>query len=446
MNDTTQDFVNWFRHSSPYIHAHRGKTFVVMLGGEAINDSYLASIVHDLALLNSLDVRLVLVHGARPQIDERTREAGLEIRLHHDQRVTDSESLRCVIEAVGRVRTEIEAQLSMGLANTPMHGARIRVCSGNFITARPLGVLDGVDMGHTGELRRVDHQAIKQQLDMDNIVLISNLGYSPTGEIFNMSVEEVATGVAVALKADKLILFGQQEGIYDSSGDLRSELLAETARRLVHHYSARVAGDPEQPWSETACLLQAAADACDQGIPRCHLVSHAQDGALLIELFTRDGTGTMISKESYEQVRAADIEDVGGILELIAPLEEKGVLVRRSRELLESEIERFSVVVRDGAIIGCAALYPFADEAIGELACVVISNEYRGGERGDLLLEHIEEEAKSQGLRQLFVLTTRTAHWFLERGFKPAPLDALPGKKKELYNFQRNSKVFFKQL
>jgi amino-acid N-acetyltransferase len=446
VNDTTEAFVNWFRHSSPYIHAHRGKTFVLMLGGEAINDTHLPSIVHDIALLHSLGVRLVLVHGARPQIDARIREAGLDTRLHHDQRVTDGETLRCVIEAVGRVRTEIEAKLSMGLANTPMHGARIRVCSGNFVTARPLGVLDGVDMGHTGELRRVDHQAIQRQLDQNNIVLISNIGYSPTGEVFNLPVEEVATGTAVALQADKLILFGQQEGIYDSSGELRSELLAETARRLVHLYESSVAADPQAPWTETACLLQAAAEACDRGVPRCHLVSHSRDGSLLIELFTRDGTGTMISKESYEQVRQATIEDVGGILELIAPLEEKGILVRRSRELLEAEIERFHIVVRDGAIIGCAALYPFSDERMGELACVAISNEYRGGARGDLLLEHIEDEARALGLEELFVLTTRTAHWFLERGFRAAPLESLPSQRKQLYNFQRNSKVFIKPL
>ena len=442
---STLDYVDWFRHSSPYIHAHRGKTFVVMLGGDAIAEGHLAGIVHDIALLNSLGVRLVLVHGARPQIEQRLEESQIETQLHHDQRVTDSATLRCVIEATGRVRTEIEAQLSMGLANTPMHGARIRVCGGNFVMARPLGVLDGVDMGNTGELRRVDHDGIQQLLNLNNIVLLSNLGFSPTGEVFNLAAEEVAAGVAVALKADKLILFGAQEGIRDSSGELRSELLAETARRLVHLYLSRVE-DPEQPWTETACLLQAAVNACEKGIPRCHLVSHRQDGALLIELFTRDGTGTMISHESYEQVRQATIEDVGGLLELIAPLEEKGILVRRSRERLEAEIDRFHLVVRDGAIIGCAALYPFEEEKTGELACVAINGSYRGGARGDLLLEGIEDIAREQGLESLFVLTTRTAHWFLERGFKPAPLDALPQEKKALYNFQRNSKVFFKPL
>ncbi len=445
MSAVTSEYVNWFRHSSPYINAHRGKTFVLMLSGEAIADANFANTVHDIALLNSLGVRLVLVHGARPQAEQRLQARGVETRLHHDLRVTTPEILECVIEAVGSLRTEIEAQLSMGLANTPMHGARIRVCSGNFVTARPVGVLDGVDMGHTGELRRIDHEGVRRLLDLNQIVLLSNLGYSPTGEVFNLSVEEVATQAAIALKADKLILFGSRPGIQDSQGELRSELLASTAARLVQQYLAKL-DDPEQPYSETACLLEAAATACHQGVARCHLISYHDDGALLAELFTRDGQGTMVVSHSYEQVRPANIEDVGGILELIAPLEEKGVLVRRSRERLEAEIERFTVVERDGAIIGCAALYPFPEEAIGELACVAIDQTYRGGQRGDMLLEAIEDQAIALGLKRLFVLTTRTAHWFLERGFGKAPLDELPGEKKALYNFQRNSKVFFKRL
>ncbi|WP_255483149.1 amino-acid N-acetyltransferase [Marinobacterium marinum] len=442
---STTHYVDWFRHSSPYINAHRGKTFVLMLSGEAIADANFANTIHDIALLNSLGVRLVLVHGARPQAEQRLQRRGLDTRLHHDLRITSSEILESVIEAVGSLRTEIEARFSMGLANTPMHGARIRICSGNFITARPVGVLDGVDMGHTGELRRVDHEGIRRLLDLNQIVLLSNLGFSPTGEVFNLAVEEVATQTAIALKADKLILFGSQAGIHDSRGELRSELLAETAARLVHQYLARVE-DPEKPYSETACLLEAAATACQQGVPRCHLVSYQENGALVTELFTRDGQGTMVVSHSYEQVRPASIEDVGGILELIAPLEEKGILVRRSRERLESEIEQFTVVERDGAIIGCAALYPFTDAAIGELACVAINSGYRGGQRGDRLLAAIEQQARTLGLQQLFVLTTRTAHWFVERGFAAGELEQLPQQKKALYNFQRNSKVFFKSL
>ncbi|KAA0874369.1 amino-acid N-acetyltransferase [Nitrincola tapanii] len=439
------DYVQWFRHSSPYIHAHRGKTFVLMLSGEALADANLTNTVHDIALLNSLGVRLVLVFGSRPQIETRLAQAGLTSRLHHHQRVTDTATLNCVIEATGCLRTQLEALFSMGLSNTPMHGARIRICSGNFVTARPAGVVDGVDLGHTGELRRIDHSAIRQQLELNNLVMLPNLGFSPTGEVFNLSVEEVATRTAIALQADKLILFGSEEGIRDSRGDLRSELLVATARRMVSHYLASLE-DPGQPHTETARLLQAAADACEQGVPRCHLISYQQNGALLSELFTRDGTGTMVIRESYEQVRQANIEDVGGILELIAPLEEKGILVRRSRERLEAEIEQFVLVERDGAIIGCAALYPFAEEAMGELACVAIDNNYRGGERGDRLLAAVEQQARSLGLQALFVLTTRTAHWFIERGFQASGFEALPQEKKALYNFQRNSKVFVKTL
>ena len=443
--DSSSNYVKWFRHSSPYIHHHRDKTMVMMLTGEAAASDNFANIIHDIALLNGLGVKLVLVHGARPQIDQRLQAAGKEVRLHHDQRITSPDLMGDVIDAVANVRTEFEARLSMSLANTPMHGAKIRVVSGNFVMAKPLGVLDGVDMGLTGELRRVDSEAIQQQLALENIVLVTNLGYSPTGEIFNLSVEEVAVNVASALNADKLVLFGAQQGIRDSQGELRSELLASTAKRLVSHYLANI-DDPTQPHSEIACLLGAAANACERGVPRCHLVSYQEDGALLTELFTRDGYGTMVSRHSYEQVREASIDDVGGLIDLIAPLEQAGVLVRRSRELLESEIERFSVIERDNAIIGCAALYPFHNEHVGELAGIAVSDEYRGGERGDSLLEHITERAKAIGLNELFVLTTRTAHWFLERGFVERDLSALPSERQALYNFQRNSKVFFKVL
>jgi amino-acid N-acetyltransferase len=362
-------------------------------------------------------------------------------------RVTDSETLDCVIDACGYQRCLIEARLSMGLANTPMHGARIRVCSGNFVTARPYGIHEGVDLMHTGEVRRVDRTAIARHLDQGEIILLSNIGYSPTGEMFNLGVEEVATEAAKALGAEKLILFGATKGVFDSSGELRSELLARTAERMVKQYLNRMESEaPDQEYTELSRQLEAAVIACNNGIPRCHLISYQENGALLSELFTRDGAGTLVVSESYEQVRQASIEDVGGILELIAPLEQAGILVRRSRELLEAEIEQFTIVERDGAIIACAALYPFADDGMGELACVAVSNLYRGGERGEMLLGAIETVAREMGLSQLFVLTTRTAHWFVERGFVEAPLEQLPGKRKELYNYQRNSKVFIKPI
>jgi amino-acid N-acetyltransferase len=431
-------YVGWFRSSSPYINAHRGRTFVINFGGEAVADSSFPNLIHDIALLNSLGVRLVLVHGARPQIEQRLKERGAELHYVGGLRVTDDEALACVKEAAGTVRVEIEALLTTGLANTPMSGARIRVTSGNLVIAKPLGVRGGVDYCHTGEVRRVDTEAIRKRLDDGAIVLLSPLGYSPTGEVFNLGAEEVATAVAEQLKADKLLLLIEGAGLTDGR------------RRPIHQLTPREAGkilDSRRRLPEDMVRhLAAAVHACRFGVRRVHLVSRQIDGGLLLELFTRDGVGTLITGEAYEDIRPASIDDAGGVLELIAPLEEQGVLVRRSRELLEMEIDRFTVAERDGMIIGCAALYPFPDEHVGELACLAIHTDYRKAGRGDTLLEHVERQAETLGIRRLFVLTTVTAHWFRERGFRPGDINDLPIKRRALYNYQRKSKVFIKDL
>jgi amino-acid N-acetyltransferase len=433
-----ESFVQWFRQAGPYINAHRGRTFVVLFGGEAVEADHFSSLIHDLALLHGLGIRLVLVHGARPQVEERLREAGRELRYVNGLRLTEADDLRYVKQAVGRVRIRIEARLSMGLANSPMHGARLRVVSGNLITARPLGVRDGVDYGFTGEVRRIDDRAIRLWLDQDAIVLLSPLGYSPTGEIFNLSAEEVATATAIALRADKLLVLSESQALCDPAGTPIRELRPSDAERLLAEHAT--------PAGETVRHLRQALRACQAGVRRVHLLDRRVDGALLLELFTRDGVGTLITGDIYEGLRPATIDDVGGVLELIQPLEEDGTLVRRSRERLEMEIERFSLLERDGTIIGCAALYPFPEERWGELACVAVHPAYRNSGRADALLRFIERQARAQSLSRLFVLTTRAAHWFRERGFEPAEVAELPVQKQRLYNWQRRSKVFIKTL
>lgn len=438
------DHIDFFRHCSPYINAHRGKTLVLLLDGDALGDDNFSNIVNDLALLSSLGLRLVLVHGGRPQIEAQLAQQGIASQLHRHLRITDQPTLDCVKAVISGLRTDIEARLSMGLPNSPMHGAQLQVCSGNFITAKPMGIVDGVDYCHTGEVRRVDGRAISRLLDQGSIVLLSNLGYSSTGEIFNLAVEDVAAQVAISLKADKLICFGADDGIIHDDGSRHSELLTKAAERLLQHYLDSLI-DPQLAHSQLSRQLTAITAACRGGVERGHLISYRIDGALLTELFTRDGGGTMILQESYEQVRQAGIDDVRGILELIRPLERSGVLVRRSREVLETEIDRFVVVERDSAIIGCAALYPYQDDS-AELACVAVHDDYRGGNRADQMLLQIEQQAQRQGIRRLFVLTTRTAHWFQERGFVAIDQSSLPEGKQALYNLQRNSKVFEKKL
>lgn len=425
---------DWFRNTAPYINAHRGKRFVLMIGGEAANEGALAGLIHDIALLRSLGVHLVLVHGSRPQIEARLQRAGIHTDFHRGMRICDSEAMTCVRDAAGALRVEIEALLSTGLPNSPMQGADLRICSGNFVTGRPIGVLDGVDHQLTGRVRSIDSDGIRQQLNAGSLVLLSPLGYSPTGEVFNLSLEDIAVHTAVAINAEKLIMFGASAGVEGGDGTLLRQCSVDEIASLTVADGAQSA------------LLDTAGRACRQGVPRCHIISYVEDGALLRELFTHDGSGTLITRRPWEQSRRARIDDVGGILELIQPLEEEGVLLKRSRDMLEAEIERFRLLERDGRIIACAALYPCPPDDSGEIACIVSHPDYRGESRGRRLLHELEQEARSLGLNRVFVLTTQTAHWFIEQGFEASSRDALPQQRRDLYNLQRNSKVFFKHL
>jgi amino-acid N-acetyltransferase len=436
-----QQLIEWFRASTTYINAHRDQVFVVLLSGEALLDSNLPNIIHDLNLLHSLGVKLVLVTGARPQITSALTNQGIDSSFHKQVRITSSEALDVILASVGRLNIETEAHLSMGLANSPMDGADIRVCRGNFVTAKPYGIHDGIDHHYTGRVRKIQSEAIHQQLQSGNIVLLSNLGYSLTGEVFNLTAEEIATETAVALGADKLILLTPAQGIFDQSGDLIPSLNQNDA---VMHMNL-LAGKSD---SESACMkkaLQAAISAFSRNVHRSHLISFKNNGALLQELFTREGKGTLISRDNFDLLRQATIDDISSILALIKPLEENGTLVARSRELLETEVDNFQVIEFEGAIIACAALYQVA-EKLGEIACLAIHESYQKKGYGDQLLSSLETKAKEKGLREVFVLTTVTDHWFLERGFKPAAADDLPESRKQLYSNSRNSKVLLKSI
>lgn len=432
------DFVAWFRSVAPYINSFRGKTFVIAFGGEMVADGKFVELTHDFNLLAALGIRLVLVHGARPQIEQHLAGKNLEDTYHQGIRMTNAEAMQCVKESVGRVRVEIEALLSMGLANSPMANADIRVAGGNFITAQPIGVINGVDLQHTGSVRKVDVAALHDRMEFGEVVLLSPLGYSPTGEVFNLTLEDVATSTAIALDADKLVFLMDTDGVQDKKGELLKELTIAQAQSVL---------DARQPLPDDVSLfLPCAMRACAAGVARTHLISRHTDGAILQELFSDEGIGTMVVESTLNTLRDASIEDVGGILNLLIPLEEQGILVRRSRELLEREIERFVVLEHDHRIVGCAALYPFPDEAAAELACMAVDVQCRDRGYGEAILNHMTALAKTQRLKKLFVLTTRTAHWFLERGFRESDVTELPAQKKSLYNYQRKSKVFVRKI
>ncbi len=427
---TPQNPIAWFRRCAPYINTHRGKTFVLMFDDAALHSPNFATLVQDIALLHSLGVGLVLVHGSRLQIDKSLALAGQETTFYNDVRITPPHIMPHILGAVGAVRFAVEAQFSKGLANTPLFGAKISTVSGNFISAKPFGVRDGIDYEQTGEVRRVETGAIRHNLASGHIVVIGSVGFSPTGELFNMQAIDVATAVATALTADKLILLSEEDGIYQD-GLLIREMTLQDGETLY-----KTAPTP---------ALKNALIACRQGVKRIHLLSHQKDGALIEELFTTDGCGTMLSQNPFDRIRPATFDDILGITNLIRPLEQQGILIARSRERLEEEIGFFYVIERDGKIIGCCALYPLSADS-AEIASIAIDPNYRSGQRGVDLLTFIEKKAKSLGFVRLFALTTRTLHWFLQQGFVQSQPDELPPKRLARYHNGRNSKVLLKRL
>lgn len=437
-HEAQQTGLDWFRAAVPYVAAHRERTMVIAIAGEAAQAAEFPALLRDIAQLRALGSRVVLVHGARPQIEARLREHGLTPRYAEGLRVTDAAALEAVCDAVGRLRLHIEGLLSRNLGSPSVAGTRLRVASGNFVTARPLGVRGGVDFQFTGEVRRVDTDGIQRLLNDGQIVLLSPLGYSPTGEVFNLSGEDVATQVAVALKADKLVFLTEAGSLRDRDGRNFAQLTVPAAEALL-------AGGQPLP-QELAGHLRSAIEVCSVRDLRVHLIDRHIDGGLLIELFSRRGIGTLVSREPVERLRAATMDDVGGIHDLIQPLEDEGILVRRTREHLELEIDSFRVLDADGLIIGTAALYTFPETGAAEIACLALHPDYRGGGRGDQILEHMEALALRRGHRKVFVLTTRTSQWFQERGYHQGNVADLPPSRQALYNQARNSRVFVKQL
>jgi amino-acid N-acetyltransferase len=439
--------VEWFRASTQYINAHRGKTFVVALSGEALASEHLRNLVSDLTLLHSLGVKLVLVHGARPQINAALTAAKLPLEFHKGMRVTDPDSLAVIAGVVGGESIRLEALFSAGTSSStsaPLAVAgseALTLSRGNFVTAMPIGVHNGIDFHHTGRVRRVKAASITKRLEERAIVLQNNLGYSLTGEIFNLTAEEVATELAIAIKADKLIFLVPQEGVCDEQGELIASLNPASAGVAAERFSASdIDSDKALGSALKACIKANAA-----GVNRAHLIGYRSNGALIRELFTREGAGSLISDDSLDTLRQAKIDDVSAILSLIRPLEADGTLVERSRERLETEIENFKVIELEGAIIACAALYR-TSESLAEIACIATHPNYRRSGLGARLLQSLSAEAKGLGIEKVFVLTTVTAHWFIDHGFAQGTLDDLPEQRQALYNLQRKSKIFLKSV
>ena len=363
--DTSQEYVQWFRKTAPYIKAHRKKVFVILISDKFIQSDHFIGLIHDIALLNHLGIKLVILHSSRGKIDHHLAKNNITSKFNRNIRISDVESLPYIIQAINEVKTKIESHLSMGLPNTPMSGSKISLVSGNFVTGMPLGIIDGIDMQHSGKVREVRHEVIEALLDQNHVILLSNIGYSRTGEVFNLEADELASEVAKSINADKLIFIHQhqwQKPLADTLSSSDCEILIKTT---------------DTP-NDLKNLLNYAVQAVKSNVRRVHIIDQLVDGGILLELFTQNGCGTMVTNLLYEgiSIRAANIKDVDGILNLIQLLESSGILIERSKEQLELEIDFFHVIENNGMIIACIACIPNSEHRIAEIACLAVHENY----------------------------------------------------------------------
>lgn len=432
------DFTHAFREAAPYIHYLRGKTLVVAIQSDLLSGS-LNALAADFNLIAALGVRLVLVHGSEQPLRQLSAQTQYVLSQHENRFVMDKQGLTLLSRVCGQIQAEIQAALSLGFRHALYRSERLRIASGNYLTAKPVGVINGVDMQFAGLVRKVDRQAIEHQLNNQAIVLISPIATSPVGQTYHLSMHDTAQAVAVALHAEKLVFLTDETGILDDRQALIQNLTAQEAQQMLTmtHLS-----------STQRQMLATAMDALQQGIKRVQILSGRQNGSLINELFTRQGSGTSIAQNAFMKIRPANERDIADIIALIHPLAQRGILLPRNRAYLENHIHEFSVVEHDEQIYACVALKTFADmpDAV-ELACLVVSEEVRAAGYGDALLDYVVAQACKMGKRRLFALSTQTADWFLEHDFQAAQLADLPPARQQQYlDNQRQSKIFVRSI
>lgn len=443
--ESSNNFIEKFRQASKYINLFNNKIFVIALGGEVFEDEQFESIAYDINLLRSIGIKIIIIHGIRPQIDDLLISNKIKTSLNKNIRITDANSINHVIDINGRIRTKIESILSSSIINSPLFESDIKLSSGNFITARPLGILNGIDMKFTGQVRKVNSESIQAKLNNGEIVIISPLGYSPIGDIFNLSYEQLASAVASSMKAHKLIFYINSNGIINLRGELLTELTTEKATNLIHQIERD--SNPNKALNisyQDFNIIKSSLDAIKNKVEKIHLINRHTNGSIIEELFTDKGSGTILTEYPLEKIREAKPNDVNKIFQLIEPLSQNGILVKRASNEIKKDLSSFYVMEHSMDLVGCVALFKYEEKV--EIACFAIDSNFHNQGFGSKLIKFCEKKAKTHDVNEIFILTTQSEHWFIEKGFKVDDKELMPKKRKIIYQLERNSKFLTKKI
>ncbi len=414
-----------------YVPRFREKTFVIAVDGAIVTEENFANILLDVAVLRSLNIRVMLVHGAAAQVKALAEKQGFQASNLDGTGVTDAPTLQIAIDAANRLTHEILEGLSVN---------DLRAACPNAIIAHPLGIIEGVDRLFTGKVQRVDTELLQTLLDRGIIPVLPPLGFDGDGKTYRTNSDSVALAAAEALKATKLIFFIEQDGLRHNNQLIRKMPVAEL-RKLIHCAGGGFAG-------EMLSKATHAAAACAAGVERVHIVSGLEDEGLLAEVFSSDGIGTLIYANEYERIRQAKRKDIRAIQRLTKKAVEAEELVRRTRTEIEKNLADYYILEIDRNPVACVALHAYPEQHLGELASLFVHPAHENQGIGRKMIQFVENKARETGLTKLITLSTQAFTYFQSKAsFTEATPDDLPPARREKYDqSRRNSKVMVKKL
>jgi amino-acid N-acetyltransferase len=414
-----------------YIPQFREKTFIIEVDGAIVTDENFGNILLDVAVLRSLNIRVVLVHGASAQIKSLGEERNIKPSNLDGAGVTDADTLKLALTAANRLTHEILEGLA---AND------LRAACPNAIIAHPMGILQGVDQLFTGKVERVDTELLQTLLNQGIIPVVPPLGFDGDGKTYRVNSDGVSVAVAEALKATKLIFITSQDGLLYNGQIIRQMLVAELQKLLQQNTPGF------QP--DILSKAQHAVAACTAGVQRVHIINGRVDEGLLAEVFSNEGIGTLIYANEYQQIRAAKKKDVRAIQLLTKKAVESDELVKRTRLVIEKNLGDYYIFEIDKNPVACVALHVYTEQSKGELACLYVNPSHENQGIGRKLIQFIETKAKEMNLAELLTLSTQAFTYFQSKGgFIEGTPDDLPPARREKYDASgRNSKVLLKKL